>query len=296
VSPDLDDYRGWYLQIREKTEKEITKLATIDVEEIFRFVDGPQRSLRGPAPPRPYPNDRQKTHRLRSYCQPINVGVQQGEPTEGDPVNGTYPWAIHTTSFQSEPAEQGPGRSTCTWDSHADGRIPFDVISSYEHILLRPFRGTGQLCPSPPWTRLLVHGVPTWDGDSDSTVFGPDALLSETPTLPGLKKAFLAMPPRWLKPVGEIGTPYSTITFAVSNLDGSITKTLLNGRTALFGKEVKVQKWIDKPFLVQCSRCHALGRNKTSRACLGRDSVRCYICGGAHRSEEHDPLTEKIFC
>jgi hypothetical protein len=29
-----------------------------------------------------------------------------------------------------------------------DGHIPFDVISSYEHILLRPFQGTGQLCPS----------------------------------------------------------------------------------------------------------------------------------------------------
>ena len=168
-----------------------------------------------------------------------------------------------------------------------NGHVPFDIISSYEHILLRPFEGTGQLCPSLGWTRMLVHGVPALN--ENDTIFGPDALLSEVRTLPGLKRAFFAMPPRWLKPVNSIASSYSTITFAVSDPDGSITSTLLNGRTALFGKEVRVQKWIDKPLLVQCSRCHALGHNKASKACpLSRDSVRCYICGGAHRSEEHD--------
>jgi hypothetical protein len=168
-----------------------------------------------------------------------------------------------------------------------NGHIPFDIISSYEHILLRPFQGIGQLCPSLGWTRVLVHGVPALN--EENTVFGPDALLTEVRSLPGLRKAFFSMPPRWLKPVNDITSTYSTITFAVSDPDGSITSNLLNGRTALFGKEVKVQKWIDKPLLVQCSRCHALGHNKASRACpLGRNSVRCYMCGGAHRSEEHD--------
>ena len=40
---------------------------------------------------------------------------------------------------------------------------------------------------------------------------------------------------------------------------------------------------------MQCPRCHALGHIKTSRACqLGKDSAKCYICGGAHQSETHD--------
>ena len=50
-----------------------------------------------------------------------------------------------------------------------------------------------------------------------------------------------------------------------------------------------VEKWIDKPPLVQCSHCHALGHPKSSKACpLSKDSVKCLFCGGAHKSEEHD--------
>jgi len=167
-----------------------------------------------------------------------------------------------------------------------DGNIPFNLIKSYEHILLTPFEGTGQLSPSMGWTRLLAHGVPVlregW------TIIGPDELLKEVRSMPGLKKAHFAMPPRWLRPVGRIDSDYSTVTFAISDPDGSITSTLLKGRTALFGKEVVMERWVDKPALVQCSRCHALGHIRTSRACpLGKDSARCYICGGSHLSEVH---------
>jgi hypothetical protein len=168
-----------------------------------------------------------------------------------------------------------------------NGHIPFDIIFSYEHILLDPFYGSGQLRPSLGWTRILVHGVPVLN--NDDVLFGPDALLTEARSLPGLRKVFFAMAPRWLKPVGEIASDYSTITFAISDPDGSTLRTLMEGRAALFSKEVKIQKWIDKLALVQCSRCHALGHNRASRACpLSKDSVKCYICGGTHKSEEHN--------
>ena len=107
--------------------------------------------------------------------------------------------------------------------------------------------------------------------------------------MPGLKKAFFAMQPRWLRPLDCIASQYSTITFAISDPDGSITNTLLNNRAALFGKEVTISRWVDKPALIQCSWCHALGHNKASRLCpLGKDSVKCYRCGGAHRTDKHD--------
>lgn len=168
-----------------------------------------------------------------------------------------------------------------------DGNIPFTHILSYEHLLLAPFHGSGQLCPSLGWTRLIAHGVPVMD--NEEIVFGPDALLKEVRTIPALRKTFFAMSPRWLKPVGQISSSYSTITFAISDPDGSTTELLLKGRTALFGKEVTVQKWVDKPALTQCSRCHTLGHTKKSKACQwGRDSVRCHICGGAHTAEEHN--------
>jgi hypothetical protein len=169
-----------------------------------------------------------------------------------------------------------------------DGNIPFDLIRTYERILLTPFHGTGKLSPSMGWTRLLAHGVPVFN-EGNWTASGPEALLKEAKSMPGLKKAHFAMPPRWLKPVGRIETNYSMITFAISDPDGSITSTLLNGRAALFGKEVTIQRWVNKPALVQCSHCHELGHIKTSRACsLGKDSVRCYICGGSHHSDAHN--------
>src|SRR6266849_1540213 len=73
-----------------------------------------------------------------------------------------------------------------------DGCISFDVIQSYERLLLEPFYGSGQLCPSMGWTRFLVHGVPIWD-DKNYTVFSPQAILKEARALPGLKKAVFAM-------------------------------------------------------------------------------------------------------
>lgn len=173
-----------------------------------------------------------------------------------------------------------------------DGNVPFDIIKSYKHILLDPFGGYGGLCPSMGWTRFLVNGAPVWD--DDDTPFSPNALLDEVRTLPGLKKAFFAMQPRWLTHTDRILSTYSSVTFAISDPDGTISNTLLNNRAALFGKEVTIRKWIDKPAFIQCSRCHALGHNKASRVCtLSKDSVRCYRCGGAHISEAHDKQCTK---
>ena len=168
-----------------------------------------------------------------------------------------------------------------------EGNVPFDTIKSYEHILLGPLGDIGELCPSMGWTRFLVNGVPV--SDDENLPFGPEALLEEVRTLPGMKKVYFAMLPRWLTHPDRIYTTYSSVTFAISDPDGSISSTLINNRAALFGKEVTIRKWIDKPAFTQCSRCHALGHNKASRVCtLSQDSVKCHKCGGAHTSEEHD--------
>ena len=173
-----------------------------------------------------------------------------------------------------------------------DGNVPFDTIKSYEHILLSPLGSVGELCPSMGWTRFLANGVPVWD--EDDVPFSPNALLDEVRALPGLKKVFFAMQPRWLTHPEHINTTYSSVTFAISDPDGSISATLTTNRAALFGKEVTIRKWIDKPAFIQCSRCHALGHNKASRVCtLSKESVRCYKCGGAHTAEEHDKRCPK---
>ncbi|KAH9990022.1 hypothetical protein BJV77DRAFT_1069162 [Russula vinacea] len=139
-----------------------------------------------------------------------------------------------------------------------DGNVPFDVIKSYEHLLLSPLGGTGELCPSMGWTRFLANGVPAWD--DDDLPFNPSALLEEVRTLPGLKKVFFAMQPRWLTHTDRIHTPYSSVTFAISDPDGSISTTLTSNRAALFGKEVTIRKWIDKPAFIQWAEDWEAGR------------------------------------
>jgi len=174
-----------------------------------------------------------------------------------------------------------------------DGNVPFNIIQTYERILLHPFQGTGQLSPSMGWTRLLAHGVPVWDEYGEA--FPPEMLLAEVKAIPGLKKAHFAMAPRWLKPIGAIDWEYSTLTFAISDPGGAITESLLLGRAAIFGKEIVLKRWVDKPVLIQCSHCHRLGHSKVSKACrLSKDSVMCHICGGAHKSEQHNQRCPRI--
>ena len=111
------------------------------------------------------------------------------------------------------------------------------MIQSYECLLLEPFFGFGQLCPLMGWTHFLVHSVPVWG--NDDIVFGPDALLWEARKLLGLKKTVFAMQPRWLRPVNNIMFDYSSITFAISDLDGVITNTYLMTGLCFLAKKLQ---------------------------------------------------------
>lgn len=87
------------------------------------------------------------------------------------------------------------------------------------------------------WTRLLARKVLV---GKYSNPTGSEVLLKEVQTMLRLKKAHFSMAPRWLKPAGCIFLDYSTITFAISDLDGSIASTLLKGQAVLFEKEVEI--------------------------------------------------------
>jgi hypothetical protein len=167
------------------------------------------------------------------------------------------------------------------------GQIDFATIQKFEHFLVAPFPGGGQLCPNQGWTKLIAHGVPVLD--NDDSVFGPDDLLKEVRTMTGLHNAYFSSPPRWIKPIEKMSSSYSSLTFAYSDPDGAITKQILGNKQALFGKQVQIERWVDKPLLLQCGRCHTLGHAASSKACrLPPDSVRCHICGKGHLSEAHN--------
>jgi hypothetical protein len=125
--------------------------------------------------------------------------------------------------------------------------------------------------------------------DNDNNVFSSDDLLRETRTLTGLRSAYFSSPPHWIKPVERMSSCYSSLTFTFSDPSGTITKQLLDSRQALFGKQVQIKRWVDKPLLLQCSRCHTLGHASSSKVCcLPADAARCYICGKGHLADDHN--------
>jgi hypothetical protein len=108
------------------------------------------------------------------------------------------------------------------------GQIDFATIQKFEHFLVNPFPGGGQLCPNQGWTKLLAHGVPVLD--NDDYVFGPDDLLKEVRSIPGLHNAYFSSAPHWVKPIESMASCYSSLTFAFSDPDGTITKQILGNK------------------------------------------------------------------
>ncbi len=105
----------------------------------------------------------------------------------------------------------------------------------------------------------------------------------------GLHNVYFSSAPHWVKPVDQMKSCYSSFAFAFSDPDGLITKQLFSNKQALFGKQVQIERWVDKPPLIQCGRCHTLGHAASSKSCrLPVDSVKCYICGKGHLADTHN--------
>ena len=144
------------------------------------------------------------------------------------------------------------------------GNIDFTTIQKFEHFLTKPFPGGCQLCPNQGWTKLLAHGILVLN--NEDTALGPDNLLDEVQMMTGLQEVYFSSPPHWVKLVQSM-TYYSSLMFAFSDPDGLITRNLMDTKQALFGKQVTIERWVDKPPLMQCSRCHTLGHNAASPVC-----------------------------
>jgi hypothetical protein len=97
------------------------------------------------------------------------------------------------------------------------------------------------------------------------------------------------LPPSWIRHRDHISSDTSSISFAFVDRDGEITKTMKKAHLAMFGKPVTFAKWVSRPPLSQCGRCHKLG-HIMNRCSMPRDSVRCYKCGKGHNARERDVL------
>jgi hypothetical protein len=167
------------------------------------------------------------------------------------------------------------------------GDIPFARITQIAHILLQPFPG-GILAPCSGWSRVIFHGTPVSDPDSDA-MYTDEQLMEELVRNPICSRLQFILPPTWVRHRELITSDASSISFAFVDRDGEITKTMKKAHLAMFGKPVTFAKWVSRPPLSQCGRCHKLG-HIMNRCSMPRDSVRCYKCGKGHNARDHDVL------
>jgi hypothetical protein len=167
------------------------------------------------------------------------------------------------------------------------GDISFARINQVAHILLQPFPG-GILAPCSGWSRVIFHGTPVSDPDCDA-MYTNEQLMQELVRNPICSKLQFILSPSWVRHPDNIVSDTSSISFAFVDRDGEITKTMKKAHLAMFGKPVTFAKWVSRPPLSQCGRCHKLG-HIMNRCPMPRDSVRCYKCGKGHNTREHDIL------
>jgi hypothetical protein len=123
-------------------------------------------------------------------------------------------------------------------------------------------------------------------------MYTDEQLMEELVRNPICSKLRFILPPSWIRHPENIISDTSSISFAFVDRDGEITKTMKKAHLAMFGKPVTFAKWVSRPPLSQCGRCHKLG-HIMNRCSMPRDSVRCYKCGKGHNARDHDILCPK---
>jgi hypothetical protein len=164
------------------------------------------------------------------------------------------------------------------------GNVPFTRVTQVAHILLQPFPH-GILAPCSGWSRVIFHGTPVFDPVSGDMYAGPQ-LLEELKRNPICAKLHYILPPAWVRRPDLITSGNSSISFAFVDRDGEITRAMKNTHLAMFGKPITFRKWVSRPPLSQCGRCHKLG-HIANRCPMPRDAVKCFKCGKGHLAKDH---------
>ena len=123
-------------------------------------------------------------------------------------------------------------------------------------------------------------------------MYTDEQLLEELVRNPICTKLQFILPPSWICHREHTTSDASSISFTFVDWDGEITKTMKKAHLAMFGKPVTFTKWVSRPPLSQCGRCHKLD-HIMNHCSMPRDSVRCYKCGKGHNSWDHNILCPK---
>ena len=166
------------------------------------------------------------------------------------------------------------------------GDVPFTYIASFNKWLCAPFPG-GDLVAIRSWKWAQLRGVLLTD--DTGTVWEPAQLEEHLRENPMFSDCVLSVVPHWFHNPHTLKAATSTVLFAYEDVNGARTQAALHHGVAMFGYSVKFVLSGDKPSLIQCARCYAIGHRDGSPECrVPLSEVRCVRCGGKHDTRDHD--------
>lgn len=130
----------------------------------------------------------------------------------------------------------------------------------YRSILTSPFGPGARLVPQTGFQKVVVHGV-LLQRDSNGNLCGSELLLHEVSCNPSCQNLLYVNQPSWFLSNIPENRLTSIITFAFIDVDGSRLQQILRHPPSIFGSTTVAKKFISRPMIHQCSRCHELGHH-----------------------------------
>ncbi|KAH9005762.1 hypothetical protein EDB86DRAFT_3070738 [Lactarius hatsudake] len=166
------------------------------------------------------------------------------------------------------------------------GQLPFKSIYPLRDVLVKPLM-TGQLVPNDGWTFAQIRDTTT--SDHTGTVYTGAQIKEELRRNTAFEDAIFCIAPHWQGSIHKVShNAQGTIKFAYVDEDGQITARAKKDSVFLFSEKTCFVPTGDVAIIQLCGRCHRIGHATDSAACpLPSNAVRCFICGGAHHSNDH---------
>ncbi|KAG6875816.1 hypothetical protein C0992_002190 [Termitomyces sp. T32_za158] len=137
--------------------------------------------------------------------------------------------------------------------------------------------------------KVRINGV--WTGrDGEGDLNTPEDLLEEIKRFnPVMSKVTLMGKPRWMRAEADLKRKdYSSVVLEFAREEDA--KTMLEAKyIAMYTNFCEVVHHADRPPVLQCSKCWALGHH-VSRC---KNPMRCRICAGGHSETEHRRKNEQ---
>ncbi|KAH8980525.1 hypothetical protein EDB86DRAFT_3087844 [Lactarius hatsudake] len=166
------------------------------------------------------------------------------------------------------------------------GQLPFKAIYPLRDVLVKLLI-TGHLVPNDGWTFAQIRDTTT--SDASGTIFSGSQLEEELRRNPAFEDVIFCVAPHWQGSIHKVSqSPRGTVKFAYVDENGQATARAKRDGVFLFNERTRFVPTGDVATIKVCGRCHRIGHSTDSAACpLPANAVRCFICGGAHHSNDH---------